>query len=263
MTAGTSCRQYWQLSQAVADFDSCYKLLPALTAVTSCCWLWQLLQAITSCRQLWQFLVAVASHDCCYMLMAALTAVTSCCQLWQQLQAVYSFDSSRQLWRLLQAFPSFDTCYKLLPALTAVTSCWQPHLNFITTSTLLKYLIPSLRVNSLSPALTAVTAVASFASCYKLLAAKPLFHFNINAAWIFDSISKGQFIKSSTRSSVSESVSQWVPDKRRLWSDLGPIKMKGRERPSFSHIIQQLIIIKYELVVVQTKNNWRCLSRHL
>ena len=67
-------------------------------------------------------------------------------------------------------FYSSDTCSKLLPALTlpmtAVTGCWQLHLNFITTSTLLKYLnlIPSLRVNSLSPAVTAVTAVASFAS---------------------------------------------------------------------------------------------------
>ena len=148
------------------------------------------------------------------MLVPALTAVKSCCQLWQQLQAVYSFDSSRQVWQ--QALPSFDTCYKLLPALTAVTSCWQLHLNFITTSTLLKYLIPSLRVNSLSPALTAVTAVravasfASFARCFKLLAAKPQFHFNVNIAQIFDSINKGQFIKSSTRSSVSQSVSQWV-----------------------------------------------------
>jgi len=72
-----------------------------------------------------------------------------------------------------------------LQALTAVASCWQLHLNFITTSALLKYLILSLRVNSLSPALTAVTAVASFASfasCYKLLAAKPQFHFNVNIA---------------------------------------------------------------------------------
>ena len=103
--------------------------------------------------------------------------VTSCCQLWQQLQAVYSFDSSRMLWQLLQAFPSFDTCYKLLTALTAVTSCWQLHLNFITTSTLLRYLIPSLRVNSLSPALTAVTAVASFASF-----ATPQLHYHINIA---------------------------------------------------------------------------------
>ena len=90
-----------------------------------------------------------------------MAAVTSCRQHWQLLQAVYSFDSSRQLWRLLQALPSFDSCYKLLPALTAVQSCWQLHLNFITTSTLLSYLIPSLRVNSLSSALAAVTAVAN------------------------------------------------------------------------------------------------------
>jgi hypothetical protein len=91
-----------------------------------------------------------------------------------------------------------------LQALPDVTSCWQLHPNFITTSTLLKYWIPSLRVNSLSPALTAVTAVASFARCYKLLAAKPQFHFNVKIAEIFDSINKGQFIKSSTSSSVSE-----------------------------------------------------------
>ena len=58
-------------------------------------------------------------------------------------------------------------------------NCWQLQINFITTSTLLKYLIPSLRVNLLSPALTAISAVASFASfarCYKLLAA----NFNVN-----------------------------------------------------------------------------------
>jgi len=70
-----------------------------------------------------------------------------------------------------------------LPSLQALL-----HLNCITTSTLLQYLIPSLRVNSLSPALTAVTAVravasfASFARCFKLLAAKPQFHFNVNIA---------------------------------------------------------------------------------
>ena len=58
-------------------------------------------------------------------------------------------------------------------------------------------------MNSLSPALTAVTAVravasfASFARCFKLLAAKPQFHFNVNITEIFDSISKGQFIVAS------------------------------------------------------------------
>ena len=80
-------------------------------------------------------------------------------------------------------------------------------------------MIPSTKVNSLSPALTAVTAVASFASfarCFKLLAAKPQFHFNVNIAQIFNSINKGQFIKSSTRSSVSELVSQSVSDMGRL-----------------------------------------------
>ena len=35
----------------------------------------------------------------------------------------------------------------MLPALTAVTSCWQLNLNFISTLILLKYLIPSARVN--------------------------------------------------------------------------------------------------------------------
>ena len=55
--------------------------------------------------------------------------------------------------------------------MTAATSCWQLQLNFITTSTLLKYLnlIPPLRVYSFLPALTAVTAVASFARCYEQL----------------------------------------------------------------------------------------------
>ena len=90
---------------------------------------------------------------------------------------VGSFDSKDQF-----IVGGFDSCYKLLPALTAVTSCWQLHLNFITTSTLLRYLIPSLRVNSLSPSLTAVTAVASFASCCKLLPAQPQLHFNISIA---------------------------------------------------------------------------------
>ena len=160
--------------------------------------------------------------------MPALTAVTSCCQLWQQLQAVYSFDSSRMLWQLLQALPSFDTCNKLVTTLTAVTSCWQLHLNFITTSALLKYLILSLRVNSLSPALTAVTAVASFASCYKLLAAKPSISFQYQHCldiWfreqgsihsifnkVVTSVPKG-------RQSVSESVSQSLTrvDYDRTW----------------------------------------------
>ena len=115
----------WQLLQAVASIDSCYKLSPALTAVASfdsCCQLWQLLQAVDSigsCYKLSPALTAVASFDRSYKLSPALTAVTSCCRLWQ----------------LLQAFPCFDTCYKLLPALTAVTSYWQLHLNFITTST--------------------------------------------------------------------------------------------------------------------------------
>ena len=77
LTAVTSCRQLWQVLQAFASSDSCYKLLPA---VTSCCQFWQLLQA-------------VASFDSCYKLLPALTAVTSCCQLWQLLQAVASFES--------------------------------------------------------------------------------------------------------------------------------------------------------------------------
>ena len=63
-------------------------------------------------------------------------------------------------------------------ALTALTS-------ILVWFGLLRYLIPSTKVNSLSPALTAVTAVASsasFARCFKPLAAKPQFHFNVNIA---------------------------------------------------------------------------------
>ena len=78
---------------AVASFDSCYRLLTALTAVTSC-------------RQFWHLLQTVASFDIFYKLSPALPADTSC----------------RQLWRLIQAVGSFDICYKLLSALTAVTS---------------------------------------------------------------------------------------------------------------------------------------------
>ena len=80
----------------------------------------------------------------------------------------------RQLWQLLQ----------LLPALPAVVSCCQLNLNYISISALLRYLIPSARVNT--------------------------FH-----------LQQGRGI-SSKRSWVSE----WVTDMRRLWSDLGPIKMK-------------------------------------
>ena len=42
----TSCHQQWQLLQAGASIDSCYKLLLTLTAFTSYCWLWQLLHAV-------------------------------------------------------------------------------------------------------------------------------------------------------------------------------------------------------------------------
>ena len=82
----------------------------------------------------------------------ALAAVTSCRQLWQLLQAVASLENF-----------DIDSPYKLSLALIPVS--W--------------------RVNSLSQALTTVTAVASFASfarCFKLLAAKPQFHFNVNIA---------------------------------------------------------------------------------
>ena len=110
-----SCHKLWQLLQAAANFDSCYKLLPALAAVTSCRNIGSCSKlspaltavasfdkpyklspastAVTSCRQHWQFLLAVASFDWCYMLVPALTAVTSCCQHWQLLQAVASIDS--------------------------------------------------------------------------------------------------------------------------------------------------------------------------
>ena len=118
---------------------------------------------------------------------------TAAIWLWQLLQSFGSYTSTslqnqhclniwfnhyesiqcRQLWQLLQLLPA-------MPALPDVSSCWQLNLNFVSMSTLLRYLIPSARVNSLN----------------------------------------------QTRSSVSESVSEWVTDKRRLWSDLGPIKRK-------------------------------------
>ena len=75
------------------------------------------------------------------------------------------------------SFASFAKCYRLLAA--------KPQFHF-NTSTLLRYLIPSLRVNSLSPAfltaVTAVTSLASFGRCCKLSEAKPQFHFNVNIA---------------------------------------------------------------------------------
>ena len=89
--------------QAIASFGSFYKLLPALTAVTSC-------------RQLWQLLQAVDSLDSFYKLSTASKAVTSCCQLWQLLLAVVSFDCCYQLWLLLYVGASFDSCYQLSPA---------------------------------------------------------------------------------------------------------------------------------------------------
>ena len=74
------CRQLWQLSWAVASFDSNYKLSPALTA-------------LTGCGQHWQLLKVMTGFDTCYMLLAALTADTSFRQLWQRSQAVDSIDS--------------------------------------------------------------------------------------------------------------------------------------------------------------------------
>ena len=145
-----------------ASFDSCNKLLPA---VTSCQQLWQLSSALTviSCCQLWQLLQAVASFDSSYRLSTALTALAcfdSSYKLWQLLQAVGSYTSTslphqhclniwfhhiewihcRQLWQLLQ----------LLQALPDILSRWQLNLNFISMSTSLRYLIPSTKVNSLS-----------------------------------------------------------------------------------------------------------------
>ena len=104
--------------QAVNSFRSYYKLLTALTAVTSC-------------RQLWQVLQAVTSIDNCYTLLPALTAVKGCCQLWQLIKDVVRFDicykqffiSCCQLWQLLQAVASFGSCQRRLPAMTAVKSC--------------------------------------------------------------------------------------------------------------------------------------------
>ena len=91
----------------------------------------------------------------------------------------------------------------------------------------------------MSSALTAVTrcrqlklllqTVASFDSCYKLLAAQPQLHFDVKIAWIFDSNSKGQLIHSSTRlwHPFQKVVSESVTDMCRLWSDLGAIKTKS------------------------------------
>ena len=93
LTAATSCHQLWQVLQAFASSDSCYKLLPA---VTSCCQFWQLLQA-------------VASFDSCYKLLPALTAVTSCRQLWQLLPALTGLTSCWH-WQLLQAVSSNGSC---------------------------------------------------------------------------------------------------------------------------------------------------------
>ena len=56
------------------SIGSCYKLSPALAAVTSCRQLWQLLQAVASfdsCCQLWQVLYIGASFDSCYKLSPA------------------------------------------------------------------------------------------------------------------------------------------------------------------------------------------------
>ena len=72
LTSVTSCKQLWQLLQAVASYDSCYELSTILTAVTSCCQLWQLLQGVTS-------------FDICYKLSPALTVVTGCWQLSERL----------------------------------------------------------------------------------------------------------------------------------------------------------------------------------
>ena len=88
---------------AVASFDSCYRLLTALTAVTSC-------------RQFWHLLQTVASFDIFYKLSPALTADTSCRQLWHLLQAVVSFDSCYKL-----KFLSFGTKrWSVLTSLTRV-----------------------------------------------------------------------------------------------------------------------------------------------
>ena len=165
--------------------ESCYKLSPALTAVICWCQLWQLLQAVTSFDSswmLWQFLQAFPSFDTCWQLLQAVGSYNSPSLPHQHCLNIWFHHSGsihcRQLWQLLQLLQA-------LQALPDVTSCWQLNLNFISMSTSLRYLIPSTKANSLSPALTAVTAVATFASyarCFKLLAAKPQFHFNVNIA---------------------------------------------------------------------------------
>ena len=77
----------WQSLQAVDSIDCCYKLLTALTAVTSC-------------LQLSQLSHAVNSSDSWNKLSTTVTPKTSYRKLCQPLQAG---------WQLLQAIGSFDT----------------------------------------------------------------------------------------------------------------------------------------------------------
>ena len=64
---------------AVNSFDSCYKLLTALTADTSCCWLWHLLSAVNSLEIFSQLLTAFTQMK--------YASFTSCHKLWQLWQA--------------------------------------------------------------------------------------------------------------------------------------------------------------------------------
>ena len=81
LSTGLKASTSWQL------FDSWYRLLIALTAVTSCRQLWQLLQAVDSFDSCWQLLQAVVNFDSNSKLSTALTVVKSRRQLWQLEQA--------------------------------------------------------------------------------------------------------------------------------------------------------------------------------
>ena len=83
--------------QAVDSFDSCYKLLTALTATTGCCQLWKLLPAGTAAlnsyyKRLPDLTAVLKRFDSFYQLLRILTAVTIYHQLWQLLQAVASIN---------------------------------------------------------------------------------------------------------------------------------------------------------------------------
>ena len=131
--------------------------------------------------------------------------------------------------------------------MTAITKCYQLwqllqlFLHFISTSTLLKYFIPSARVNSLSAALTArinllseaLTAVTNCCQLWQLLIAvgsstSTSFQYqNCLNIWFHQQGSVHSFFSKVVTSIPRgrEFVSEPVSDICRLWSDLGPMKI--------------------------------------